>query len=300
MCALRPRSVQDGLLLQAGCLIAIFLSFKMSSEDQKIEKSSDPGRGTMSALRDDIVQYLNSYLNIEVFRDYGPNGMQVIGRPGVNRVAFGVSANLECFRLAVIGGADMLLVHHGLFWDNMPREIGTMMKARLKTLFEHDITLIGYHLPLDAHPDVGNNALWLKRLGFTLEGITLGGSRGRPIGAIGLSPVRQTLDDLIEKITHVAGAAPLVYAYGPRTIRRLGVVTGGGQGYLLEAIARGCDTFFTGETGEPTEAIAREEGVNFIAAGHYNSEKIGVQAVGDLLHTQFDIDTFFCDVPNTI
>ncbi len=111
----------------------------------------------MTALRDDIIQFLNTYLAIDGFRDYCPNGMQVIGRPEVKRVALAVSANLECFRQAAAGEANMLITHHGLFWENMPREIGTMMKARLKTLFEHDITLLGYHLPLDAHPEVGNS-----------------------------------------------------------------------------------------------------------------------------------------------
>jgi dinuclear metal center YbgI/SA1388 family protein len=251
-------------------------------------------------MRDEIVRYLNAYLQVDKFRDYGPNGMQVIGRPQVQRVALGVSANLECFRVAGEQQADMLIVHHGLFWENMPREIGTMMKARLKTLFEHDMTLLAYHLPLDAHPDVGNNALWLQRLGFEVEGIELGAARGRAIGATGLAPGRRTLLDLLEQVTQIAGAPPRVYAYGPQTVRRLGVVTGGGQGYLLEAVSRGCDTFLTGEVGEPTDGIAREEGINFIAAGHYNSEKIGVQALGDLLKAQFNVETFFCDVPNAV
>jgi dinuclear metal center YbgI/SA1388 family protein len=254
----------------------------------------------MSAMRDEIVQYLNDYLQVERFKDYGPNGVQVIGRPEVERVALGVSANLECFRIAVSRQANMLIVHHGLFWENMPRVVGTMMKARLKMLFEHDITLLGYHLPLDAHPEIGNNALWLKNLGFTLEEVELGLARGQAIGAIGTATKRQTLRDLVEQVNMLAGAAAHVYEYGPQTIRRLGVVTGGGQGYVLEAIARGCDTFLTGEIGEPTEAIVREEGINFIAVGHYNSEKIGVQALGNLLQTKFEVETFFCDVPNKI
>jgi dinuclear metal center YbgI/SA1388 family protein len=254
----------------------------------------------MRAIRDEIVQYLNDYLQVERFKDYGPNGMQVIGRPEVGRVALGVSANLECFRLAASQQADMLIVHHGLFWENTPRTVGAMMKARLKMLFEHDITLLGYHLPLDAHAEVGNNALWLKHLGFEVESIELGQARGQAIGAIGIAAQRQTLRDLVEQVDILAGATAHVYEYGPHTIRRLGIVTGGGQGYLLEAIARGCDTFLTGEIGEPTEAIAREEGINFIAVGHYNSEKIGVQALGDLLQTQFGVETFFCDVPNEV
>jgi dinuclear metal center YbgI/SA1388 family protein len=254
----------------------------------------------VSALRDEIVQFLDDYLQIAKFRDYCPNGQQVIGRPAVERVALGVSANLECFRLAAEGQADLLITHHGLFWENMPRSVGAMMKGRLKMLFENDITLLGYHLPLDAHPEVGNNALWLKRLGFELEGINLGEVRGKLIGTVGIAPRRQTLQDLIEKVAQIAGAQPCVYAYGPQTVRRLGVVTGGGYHNLLDAIALGCDTFLTGETGEPTEGIAREEGVNFIGAGHYNSEKLGILALGDLLQTQFEVTTFFCDVPNQI
>jgi dinuclear metal center YbgI/SA1388 family protein len=254
----------------------------------------------MSILRDDIVSYLNAYLNVDAFKDYCPNGMQVIGRLEVKRVALGVSANLECFRLAVAGEADMLLVHHGLFWENMSRTIGTMMKVRLQSLFERNITLLGYHLPLDAHAEVGNNVLWLKHLGFSVEGVTLGSVHGKAIGAIGISPGRQTLHNLLDHITVSSGSRPLSYEYGPQTIRRLGVVTGGGDGYFLDAIAQGCDTFLTGEVGEPTEAVAREEGVNFIAMGHYNSEKIGIQALGDLLREQFGVETFFCDVPNAV
>lgn len=254
----------------------------------------------MSALRDEIVHYLNDYLQIDKFKDYCPNGMQVIGRPEVDRVALGVSANLECFRIAAESRADMLIVHHGLFWENMPRTIGTMLKARLKMLFEHDMTLVGYHLPLDAHPEVGNNALWLQQLGFTVENNILGFVRGQAIGAIGTATKRQTLHDLVEQVNLLANTTAQVYEYGPQTVRRIGIVTGGGQGYVMEAIANGCDTFLTGEVGEPTEAIAREEGINFIGIGHYNSEKIGVQALNNLLEAQFGVEAFFCDVPNKI
>lgn len=252
----------------------------------------------MSVLRDEIVQFLDEYLQITKFRDYCPNGMQVIGRPAVERVALGVSANLECFRLAAEQKADLLITHHGLFWENTLPGVGTMLKGRLKMLFENDITLLGYHLPLDAHPESGNNALWLQKLGFTLDGINLGEVRGRLIGAVGSAPKRQTLRNLVASVAEIAQTQPHVYAYGPQTVRRLGVVTGGGYHNLKDAIALGCDTFLTGEVGEPTEAIAREEGVNFIGAGHYNSEKLGVQALGSLLETRFGVKAFFCDVPN--
>ncbi len=254
----------------------------------------------MSGMRDEIIRFLDDYLQIANFRDYCPNGLQVLGRPAVERVALAVSANLECFRLAAEGKADMLITHHGLFWENTPSVVGAMLKARLKTLFEHDITLLGYHLPLDAHPVVVNNALWLKELGFELEGINLGVFRGRAIGAIGNALQRQTLREVVEKVTYIAGVPPRVYAYGPQTVRRVGVVTGGGYHNLLDALEQGCDTFITGETGEPTEGVAREGGMNFIGVGHYNSERLGVQALGKLLQTQFGVTTFFCEVPNPV
>jgi len=254
----------------------------------------------VNGMRDEIIHFLDEYLQIADFRDYCPNGLQVIGRPAVERVALAVSANLECFRLAAEGKADMLITHHGLFWENTSPVVSAMMKSRLKTLFEHDITLLGYHLPLDAHPQIGNNALWLQELGFALEGVTFGKVRGRPIGAIGTAPQRQTLSELSEKVARIAGAPPRVYAYGSQTVRRVGVVSGGGYHNLLEAIALGCDTFLTGETGEPSEGIAREEGINFLGIGHYNSERLGVQALGRLLHTRFGVTTFFCEIPNPV
>src|SRR5690348_16935423 len=164
-------------------------------------------RNFMSAKRDEIVQYLNEYLQIGKFRDYGPNGMQVIGRGEVRRVGLGVSANLACFQRAGERQADMLLVHHGLFWENMPREIGAMMKARLQLLFERDMSLLAYHLPLDAHPEKGNNVLWLQRLGCAVEGVTLGGSRGMPIGAIGAAPAGLALLDVVQQIRQIGRAS---------------------------------------------------------------------------------------------
>src|SRR5260221_8852745 len=254
----------------------------------------------MSVLRDELTRYLNDYLRVARLRDYGANGMHVIGLPEVRRGALWVSATLECFRLAGARQADMLIVQHGLFWENMPRTVEAMMKARLKMLFEHDMTLLGYHLPLDAHAEIGNNVLWLKHLGLGVEGVALGQAHGQLIGAVGIAAQRLTLRDLVEQVQALAGWTANAYAYGPQTIRRLGVVTGGGQGYLLEAVALGCDTFLTGETGEPTQAIAREDGINFIADGKHNSQQIGVQALGDLLQTQFGGETFFCDVPNQV
>ncbi len=248
--------------------------------------------------RDELVDFLDEYLQVARFRDAGPNGMQVIGRPEVRRVALGVSANLALFDLAAARDADMIIVHHGLFLDRDPRPILARMKARLKPLFDHDITLLGYHLPLDAHPEVGNNAQWLRRLGFSLESTEFGSYQGQCIGAVGVRQEPLPFAELVRRVRELAGSAPRVYHFGPEQVSRLGIVTGGAPGSLAEAIDRRCDAYLTGEVAEGTQALAVEGHANFIAAGHYNSEKFGVQAMGDLLRERYGVEAFFIDVPN--
>lgn len=250
------------------------------------------------AQRDEIVSFLDEYLSVSRFRDICPNGMQVIGKPEVRRVALGVSAHLELIEQAVAGGADLILCHHGLFTDRDPRPILARQKRRLKALFDADITLLGYHLPLDAHGEVGNNVLWLRRLGFAIESLDFGMYQGQAVGAIGVREEPIDIERLVAMAAEVAGAAPRVYAYGPRQVRRLAVATGAAPSSLTEAVARGCDAFLTGETAEGTQAIAREEQANFIAAGHYNTERLGVQALGNVLREHFGIETFFVEVAN--
>jgi len=252
------------------------------------------------ADRDTIVSFLDDYLAIGKFRDICPNGLQVIGKAKVRRVALGVSANLELIEQAAQAGADMLICHHGLFTDRDPRPILARQKRRLKALFDADISLLGYHLPLDAHPEVGNNALWLRRLGFTVESLDFGAYQGQPIGAIGVREQPLPFARLVELVAEIAQATPRVYDCGPAQVRRLAVATGAAPGSLAEAVARGCDAYLTGETAEGTQAIAREERANFIAAGHYNTERLGVQALGDLLREQFDIETVFLEVANAV
>lgn len=254
----------------------------------------------MSAKRDEITAYANDLLKIDHFRDYGPNGMQVIGKVEVNKVALGVSANLELFRMAADRNADMIIVHHGLLWDRSPREITALMKSRLKILFDHDITLLAYHLPLDAHPVIGNNVQWISKLGFEVEATEFGFYNGSYIGAIGVPSGCVFLRDLIAQISDLSGGKPLVYDQGPETVRKLAVITGGAQSSFTDAVASGCDTYLTGEVGEPTAGLAAELGANFIAAGHYNSEKFGIQALGAMLEKEFGVESFFCDVPNPI
>ena len=176
----------------------------------------------MDADRDEITRFLDGYLDIARFRDLAPNGMQVLGKPRVRRVALGVSANLALIEAAAAKKADMLICHHGLFTDRDPRPILTREKRRLKALFDADMTLLGYHLPLDAHPEVGNNVQWLRRLGFGVESLDFAVWQGQAIGAIGVvegEPL--TLDDLVEQVAAIAGAAPRVYAFGPERVGRL-------------------------------------------------------------------------------
>ena len=252
------------------------------------------------AQRDAIVSFLDDYLNVGAFRDICPNGMQVIGGTEVRRVALGVSAHLELIERAAREGADMLICHHGLFIDRDPHTILARQKRRLKALFDANITLLGYHLPLDAHPEVGNNALWLRRLGFTVESLDFGAYHGQAIGAIGVREQPIPFERLVEQVAEIAGATPRVYHEGVEQVRRLAVATGAAPGSLSEAAARGCDAFLTGETAEGTQALAREEGANFIAAGHYNTERLGVQALGDLLRERFGVETFFIEVANDV
>lgn len=266
------------------------------------ETDPPPANNTTPAARDAIVAFLNDYLQIGRFRDLAPNGMQVIGKGEVRRVATGVSAHVELFERAIAWGADMIVVHHGLFLERDPRVIDARLKRRLKPLFDADVTLLGYHLPLDAHPEIGNNAQWLRRLGFAVESRDFGEYLGQPIGVVGLYEGEggMSLDALVRRVAELAGAQPRVYAYGPRTIHRLAVNTGGAPASLAEAVSRGCEAYLTGETAEGTQALAREDQANFIAAGHYNSERFGIQAIGELLAERFGVETRFIEVPNDV
>jgi poly(A) polymerase len=251
--------------------------------------------------RDAITNFLNAFLDIGRFRDIAPNGMQVIGKPTVRRVALGVSANLALIETAVEQAADMIVCHHGLFTDRDPRPILAREKARLKALFDADVSLLGYHLPLDGHHEIGNNVLWLKRLGYGVESLDFAVWNGQAIGAIGLYDGEgPALDELVAQVAKISDGTPRVYGYGSARVKRLAVSTGAAPGSLAEAIARNCDAYLTGETSEGTQALAREGGANFIAAGHYNTERLGIQALGDLLRERFGVETYFIEIANDI
>jgi dinuclear metal center YbgI/SA1388 family protein len=243
--------------------------------------------------RDDIIGYADEYLDLPAYPDYGPMGLQVVGADEVSRIACGVSASLELFRRAVELGAQLLLVHHGLFWDRDPRTIGAAMRQRLEALFAADLNLAAYHLALDAHPEVGNNALLCRALGIEpterFAGIGYGGSLTEPC----------TIEELADRVEHTLGRAPLVFRFGPDRVARAAVCSGAAAAYLPEA-ASGYDCYITGEPAEPSMMAAREAGLHFVAAGHYATETLGVQALAARLAERFGLEWDFIDLPNPV
>jgi dinuclear metal center YbgI/SA1388 family protein len=251
------------------------------------------------ARRDEIIAWLDELLDAGSWDDYGPNGLQVPGAEEVSVVATGVSAHRELFERAARVGAQLVLCHHGLFWRNQPRQIDVKMKQRLTALFDADMSLAAYHLPLDAHPEVGNNALICEALGLE-RGEGFGVLGGRPIGFVGRAPEPIPRDELVERCTRALEREPLVFDGGPEEIATVGIVSGGGASSLGEAIERGLDAFLTGEPSEPGMADSREAGVNFIAGGHWATETFGVRRLGELVAERFDVEHHFVAIPNPV
>jgi dinuclear metal center YbgI/SA1388 family protein len=252
------------------------------------------------ARRDEIIGFCDGLLEAESWEDYGPNGLQVPGADRVSKVATGVSAHRELLELAVASGAELLLVHHGLFWDSHPRVLTEQMAARLGVALGARLSVAAYHLPLDAHREIGNNALLCDRLGFDLDPEPFAEVKGRAIGAIGNRPKGIRAAELIRHVTATCGREPLVFASGPETIHSLGIVSGAGASEIHIAVGRGLDAFLTGEPAEHAMADAREGGIHFIAAGHYATETLGIQRLGELVADRFDIEHQFIDVPNPV
>jgi dinuclear metal center YbgI/SA1388 family protein len=246
----------------------------------------------------EIISYLDELLEAGSFEDYGPNGLQVPGGEEVELVATGVSAHRELFERAAAHGAGLVLCHHGLFWNAQPRALTPALKGRLQSLFERDIALAAYHLPLDAHPEVGNNALICAALGLE-PGERFGHHRGQPIGFVGRSE-GLPFDELRERCAAAFGQEPFAWPAGPDIVRSVGIVSGGGASSLAEAVARGLDAFLTGEPAEPAMADAREGGVHFMAAGHYATETFGIRRIGELVAERFGVEHRFVDIPNPI
>jgi dinuclear metal center YbgI/SA1388 family protein len=246
-----------------------------------------------SAPINDLIGHLDALLNPSAFDDYGPNGLQVPGNDAISTVVTGVSASSELFELAAEHDADLVLVHHGLFWG-ATGPIDARLKRRLKLLFEHDMALAAYHLPLDAHPVVGNNALLAQALGAT---------EPEPFAAIGVRARLPAIssDELRARVREATGGRePLAFMAGPDPVQTIGIVSGAAARHLDDAIAAGLDAFVTGEPREPAMNDAREGGIHFLAAGHYATETFGVRALGDRLASEFGLRHVFADVPNPI
>jgi dinuclear metal center YbgI/SA1388 family protein len=251
------------------------------------------------AHRDEIVTFCDELLDAGSWDDYGPNGLQVVGRDDVELVVTGVSAHRELFERAAQAGAGMVLCHHGIFWRSTPQVVGPQMKGRLQALFAADMSLAAYHLPLDAHPEVGNNALICEALGLR-RGEAFGEAAGRPIGFVGHADEPIAFDELVERCRRAFGRDPLAFAAGDGELRRVGVVSGGGGPSLADAAALGLDAFVTGEPEEPSMADARESGVGFVAGGHYATETFGVRRLGELVADRFGVGHQFVEIPNPV
>jgi len=252
----------------------------------------------------DVTDYLDALLDIGAFRDYGPNGLQVPGRAEVQTVVTGVSAHAELLRRAAAHDAELVIVHHGLFWRGQPLEITPTLHRRLQVLYGHEMALAAYHLPLDAHPEHGNNALLAAALGG-LDPQPFGASISAPnppIGLrVGLPGPGLTLDELVGRVrAAVGGREPLVVGDGPRRIRTAGIVTGGGADAATDAIDLGLDALITGEPAERTFGLALDGGIHVLAAGHHATETFGVRRLGELLEREFGLRHVFLDVPNPI
>jgi dinuclear metal center YbgI/SA1388 family protein len=224
------------------------------------------------ASRDEILAFAAEYLELDAYPDYGPMGLQV----------------------AAEAGAQLVIVHHGLFWDKDSRVVDRVLRGRLQALFAADLTLAGYHLALDAHPEIGNNALLAAELGVSTD------RRFSPWGYGGRLPAPTTISDFSNLVQEKLGRMPLVFSYGPETVEQVAILTGGAARYVDQAAAEGYDCFVTGEADEPTKHAAKEASIHFVAGGHYATETLGVRALAAKLADEFGLQWEFVDLPNPV
>jgi dinuclear metal center YbgI/SA1388 family protein len=252
------------------------------------------------ATIEEVLSVLDALLEPQRFQDYCVNGLQVPGAREISRIATGVSANAELFAMAAAEGADLLLVHHGLFWGSGVTSLDSVMAGRLRLLLEADIALAAYHLPLDAHPRLGNNALLARELEVT-ELEPFGLHRGTPIGVVGrVVGAGISAEDLAARVAAATSREPLLLSGAGDLVERVAVVSGAGADYVAEAAGAGAQALITGEAEERTMALAGECGVHVIAAGHHASETRGIRALGVHLAERFDVTHVFLEIPNPV
>lgn len=247
----------------------------------------------------ELVQYCDQYLDAASFRDYCPNGLQVEGRGEVRRLVSGVTASQALIEAAIEAGADILLVHHGYFWKGEDARITGMKRRRLQRLLQQDLSLVAYHLPLDAHQALGNNAQLARQLDLAVTD-RVGAAGEPPLLWLGSPGTPMTAEALGAHIERRLGRRPQHIPGAAARIERLAWCTGAAQGYIEQAVAQGVDAFISGEISEPTVHVARECGIHYFAAGHHATERYGVQALGAHLAERFGLEHRFIDIDNPV
>ncbi len=247
--------------------------------------------------RDELVAQLNQLFEVGLFTDYCPNGLQVEGRPTIRRVVTGVTSSLALIERAVEMNADALVVHHGILWDGASMVLRGAFRKRVSALLKADLNLLAYHLPLDRHSEIGNNAPALRDLGGTdLAPFAL--YKGQAVGWRATLAVPAAADAFLARVSAYYGTDALAFPFGPPEIRTVGMVSGAAQGDLNKAVAAGLDCFITGEVSEYNMHIAKEEGIHHISVGHHASERVGPRCLANWLSTRMGLDATFVDLPN--
>ncbi|MGE4340737.1 MAG: Nif3-like dinuclear metal center hexameric protein [Pigmentiphaga sp.] len=262
-----------------------------------------------SVSRAELERWLAGELRVARFRDYCPNGLQVAGTESIRHIVTGVTASLALLEQAVARGADAVLVHHGWFWKNDDPRIVGMLRNRLQLALRHDLNLFAYHLPLDAHPTLGNNAQLARVLGLEPETTPREGD-DEPAAPLtldadgllwtGRAPDLDTVGDFIRRVEQRLGRAPLWVGEAEAPLAKVVWCTGGAQGYMSQAIDAEASLYLTGEASEYNTHLARETGVAFVAAGHHATERYGVQAVGQAVAERFGVTVEFVEIDNPV
>jgi dinuclear metal center YbgI/SA1388 family protein len=256
---------------------------------------SKGGKSVVS--RQKLEGWLNEYLAVQSVSDSIPNGLQIEGRESVERIVMAVSINLEVIEKALRKRADAIIVHHGLFWKNDRATVSGYRKKRLKTILEHDINLFNYHLPLDFHREIGHNRLLLLALGAEEVEKDV---PDRMIGRSGVFHEPVLFKELIDRINRVLDTEARYFQYGKERVSVLYVVSGAGRNEIEEVLDLNVDAFLTGDAKESTKYIAEEGGINYIYAGHYNTEKLGIIELGKKIEREFQVDVSFVDIKNPL
>lgn len=249
--------------------------------------------------RQKLAQDLHEYLRVSEFKDYCPNGLQVEGKQEIKRLVTGTTASQALIDEAIERKADAILVHHGLFWSGDAFEVVGMKKHRLKALLAHDINLFAYHLPLDAHPEVGNNVGLAKTMGWQISG-GLDATKPYSVGLVGQTQTPQTLDELCQSLAKRLNRIPMVIGDKSKRIQQLAWCTGAAQKMIDRAASKGVDVYISGEISEPTYHSAVEQDIAYIAAGHHATETFGVRLLGQYIADKFGIEVIDIDINNPV